>query len=55
MSYGLDHLPDHVFGRLLFRWVDGARRYAGWVLALALAATAAILVYTVDTQMIASG
>ncbi|MEE8533234.1 MAG: hopanoid biosynthesis-associated RND transporter HpnN, partial [Alphaproteobacteria bacterium] len=48
MSYGLDHLPDHVFGRLLFRWVDGARRYAGWVLALALAATAAILVYTVD-------
>ncbi len=48
MSYGLDHLPDHVFGRLLFHWVDGARRYAGWVLALALAATAAILVYTVD-------
>ncbi len=47
MGYELDHLPDHVFGRLLSRWVGGARRHAGWVLALALATSAGILAYTV--------
>ena len=41
--------PDHAAGRLLARWVGGAHRHAGWVIAVTVAATAAVLGYAVNT------
>ena len=45
MSEKADHAP----GRLLARWVGGAHRHAGWVIAIAAAATAAVFAYAVNT------
>ena len=41
----MSRVKDHAPGRVLARWVGGAHRFAGWVIAAAAASTVAILFY----------
>ena len=41
----MSRVKDHAPGRVLARWVGGAHRFAGWVIAAAAATTVAILFY----------
>ncbi len=43
------HRLEQVFGRFLTAWIDGASRRGGWVLALAVTATAAVGFYVATT------